>query len=305
MRAIVTGSEGFVGRHLVARLELGGYEVVGVDRRAVECQGRRRVDLADPGQLTNIAAIVADADIVFHLAGRPGVRDSDPHIGALRRRDNVTATKNLLSVTPHHVPIVATSSSSVYGSAADGDGHIRPSREDQALAPTGGYARSKVEMEQACMTRSASGAAVAIVRPFTVVGEYQRPDMAFAQWLRAAREGRPIRLFGSPERRRDVTDVADVVEGLVRIAEVGYRGIVNLGTGRAHRIADLAALVAKTVGADVPVEVSPGSVEEVAVTLADTTRCTRVLGFTPATDVGAVVERMLAMPDALALAASS
>jgi nucleoside-diphosphate-sugar epimerase len=118
--------------------------------------------------------------------------------------------------------------------------------------------------------------------------------MAVARWLAAARSGRPLRLFGSPTRTRDVTDVRQVVEGLLRMADRGVRGPVNLGTGRAHRLADIAAAVCSAVDSQVPVQVEPASDADVPDTLADTTRCRALLGMTLRTDLRALIGRQAA-----------
>lgn len=304
MRIVVTGSKGFIGSHLVARLRRDGAEVVGVDRRAADGGGDRRLDLSDPRHRDGVADVVGGADAVFHLAARPGVRDPAADAHQLRIRHNVVATRNLLEATPAEVPVVVTSSSSVYGSSIRVDGVLRASREDDPLAPAGGYARSKVAVEALCEERRRSGGRVAVVRPFTVVGERQRPDMALAQWISAALEGRPLTLLGAADRVRDVTDVDDVVEGLIRVLVTGYEGVVNLGTGVGRTLSELVRAVTEVTGTPGPVVLRPGSSEEATATLADVTRCSSVLGFVPSTDVEGVVARMLAVHPGVSEAAS-
>lgn len=300
MSVVVTGAAGFIGSRLVARLLRDGHRVVGIDRRAGMPAGALSLvgDLSRPDALLREA--IAGADAVFHLAGCPGVRDRAPDVAARRLRDNVLAGEQVLALTPPGVPVVVASSSSVYGGARHARGRDRACAEADALAPRGGYARSKAALEQRCARRAAAGGQVAVLRPFTVAGEGQRPDMALALWIDAARRGAPLRVLGSVERRRDVTDVRDVVEAFVRAAERGTTGVVNVGTGVGHRLIELADAVRAAVGADVPLVVEPASAVEPAVTLADTARCARALGFVPATDLTALVRRQaLAQPFAI------
>jgi len=292
MEAVVTGSAGFIGAHLVDALIDGGYRVTGVDRQwRSERPGYRHIvaDLARKPVETGLMDLVARGDIVFHLAARPGVRGSGPGLQRSRVRDNIIATRNLLSVTPHSTPVVATSSSSVYGGSPTG----APSREDDSLRPRGDYARSKVEMERLCAMHRARGGTVAVVRPFTVAGEGQRPDMAFSMWEEAVRMGRPVELFGSEDRSRDITDIRDVVEGLIRAGERQVNETVNLGSGVSHRLIDLAQVVVDVSGRDTGVVVRPGSSDEVDVTIADTGLCSRILGFVPKTDIRALIARQI------------
>lgn len=290
MTVVVTGAAGFLGRHLVQRLADRGERVVAVDRRPVPpgaAAVRLMADLAEPSD--DVVGALREADAVFHLAARPGVRAAGPPaaLAALRHRDNVIAALPALTHPSADAPVVVTSSSSVYGGSPPGRG----SREDDPLRPGGGYARSKATLELLCARRAARGGLVAVARPFTVAGEGQRTDMALAGWLAAARAGRPLTILGSPDRTRDVTDVADVVTGLVALADRGVNGTVNLGTGTGHRLGDLTAAVAAAVGHPVTVHVRPAGRDEPPHTLADTGRCRRLLGFVPATDLAAVFRR--------------
>lgn len=294
MSIVVTGAAGFIGGHVVARLLEGGHRVVAVDRAPIlsaPCGDLTtvRADLAEPLGSTLHGALAA-ADAVIHLAGRPGVRDASPGLARERWRDNVLAGARVLEATPPRTPVVVASSSSVYGGSADGCA----SHEDDVLRPRGDYARSKVALEQDCARRAAAGGLVSIARPFTVAGAGQRSDMAIAIWGAAARRGLPLRLFGAPGRRRDITDVRDVTEGLVRMAERRVHGIVNLGTGHSHRLIDLARAVAAAVGREPTIEVTPAAAVEAEATLADTTRCHDLLGFVPTADLPALVAWQLA-----------
>ena len=70
MKALITGSEGFVGRYLRAELLSAGYEVTGIDLAAGE--GTLAADLLDPGAAES-AVSQAAPDVVFHLAGQADV----------------------------------------------------------------------------------------------------------------------------------------------------------------------------------------------------------------------------------------
>jgi nucleoside-diphosphate-sugar epimerase len=277
---VVTGAAGFIGGHLVAELRARGYHVAGVDRRP----GGDHV--ADLTRDADVLDLLRDAEAVFHLAGAAGVRRQGPYAEATWWRDNVVATEAVLAAVHPATPVVVTSSSSVYGGAAGGT----PCHEAQALRPRGGYARSKAEVERRARLRLAAAGQVAIARPFTVAGERQRPDMAIARWLDAARKGQPIRIFGSLTRRRDITDVRDVAVALAEMAARGVTGPVNVGTGVSHTLGELVAAVTATVG-PAPLVVERGHRDEVAATLADTTRCRRLVGFVPHTDLQSLVRR--------------
>src|SRR5258707_13460088 len=132
MKAVVTGAAGFIGSHLSERLLADGQEVVGIDsftdyyRRAqkeknLEVARSHRnfsfeeLDLVD----ADLTAALDGADLVYDLAGQPGVRPSWGHQFDRYTRDNIIATQRLLE----HLKgsglqrLVFAGSSSVYGDA--------------------------------------------------------------------------------------------------------------------------------------------------------------------------------------------
>ena len=299
MAVVVTGASGFVGSHLVCQLHRAGYSVVGLDRRpppAGQPGSHIVADLLDldrPGPRCGLAVAEAardalnEAEAVWHLAGCPGVRSTGPDVAGRRWRDNVVATELVAAAVPRRVPLLVTSSSSVYGGAVRG----RPSSECDRLAPRGGYAASKVAAEERCATRAAHGGHVCVARPFTVAGEGQRPDMALARWLDAGRRGAPLLVFGSIARRRDVTDVRQVARALLELLERGATGPVNVGTGRSVTLGEMIVAVGRALGRRPEVRVVEAAADEVAANLADVRRLRHLLGWTPETDLEAVVER--------------
>ena len=267
---------------MTAALAAAGADVVGIDREPVVGV---QADLLARDAEADMSLRTADA--VVHLAGCPGVRDDRPDADSHRHRDNVLATARILELVPPTTPLLVTSSSSVYGGSRSG----RPCREDDGLRPTGGYAESKVVVERLCAARARAGGRVTVVRPFTVAGEGQRPDMALARWLAAAERGEPLRVFGSLQRTRDVTDARDFATAVRLLVERPVTATVNVGTGSPRTLSDLVAAVAAAVGRPVEVEVVPAAAEEVADTRADVSRLTRLTGFRPVTNLTALVAR--------------
>jgi nucleoside-diphosphate-sugar epimerase len=287
---VVTGAAGFVGSTLVPALLARGEQVIAIDRHQVPARPGLVVltaDLLDDDE--RVVAALGSADAVFHLAGCPGVRDARLDIAWRRHRDNVLATAAVLAAVLRDTPLVITSSSSVYGGAPG-----RPSAESDPLRPHGGYAESKARVELLCRQRLAAGGAVAVARPFTVVGEGQRPDMALARWIEAALGGQPLRVFGSPERTRDLTDVREAVRALIALVDRAACGPVNVGTGTARTLGELAEAVGRAVGHPVRIAVVPAGPEELAGSLADTRRLHALTGLELHTELDDVVARAVA-----------
>ncbi|MGB5950939.1 MAG: NAD(P)-dependent oxidoreductase, partial [Ornithinimicrobium sp.] len=242
-----------------------------------------------------------EAEAVIHLAGCPGVRDVAPDVELRRHRDNVAATAMVLDATQAETPVTIMSSSSVYGGARSLLGPspqalatplLRPSHESDPLVPRGGYAASKVAAERVCREHAYAGRPVLVVRPFTVLGEGQRSDMALAGWASQATQSGSVTVIGSAERTRDFTDIQMVARSILALVFAGATGTVNLGTGVGHSLAELAAAVGAAVGVPhprlLPVE---ASLPEVSHTLADTRRLQSLIGPVPATDLYDVARR--------------
>lgn len=289
VKALITGSAGFIGSNLARRLSARGDEVVGIDRRRSNGSTGLHIslDLAERTNLPEIARWTAWADVVFHLAARPGIRSNLPSIDHARHRDIVVATEHVMAVTPERTHLILTSSSSVYGDASSRRGKsYRPSRETDRLRPVSRYGHYKAEMEHLSRQYRRFEAGLAIARPFTVIGQGQRPDMALSIWTDAVLRGTSVKVFGSLDRARDVTGVERVVEGLVAMADLRYCGFMNLGSGTPRSLGEMVDAVFRATGREVPVEVLAPSPEEVRITCADPTRAVQELGIDLTTDLG-------------------
>ena len=243
MKAVVTGAAGFIGSHLSERLLADGHVVVGIDcftdyyRRARKEQNLEvarshrnfsfeELDLVD----ADLTAALEGADVVYHLAGQPGVRPSWGHQFDRYVRDNIIATQRLLEHLKESSlkRLVFAGSSSVYG-----DAEAFPTRESALPRPVSPYGVTKLAAEHLAnlYTRNFGIPAVS-VRYFTVYGPRQRPDMAFARFMRALADGEPIEVYGDGEQTREFTYVSDAVEGTIKAASSDVVGMTfNLGGG--------------------------------------------------------------------------
>ncbi|TDC83175.1 NAD-dependent epimerase/dehydratase family protein [Actinomadura sp. 7K507] len=293
---VVTGAAGFVGGHVVDALSAAGHEVLAVDaperslapevarRRWADLAARAGVAAAEVDLAVDDLDAVAAADVVVHLAGRPGVRDS---WGAERaiRRDNVRATERLLAACMRRPAtlrpkVVVASSSSVYGSAGR-----RPNREGDPLNPASPYAASKAEVERLAETAAGDGLRTVLLRYFSVYGPRQRPDMAFHRFVETALDGRPLPVFGDGRSSRSFTHVRDVVAAtLVAAAEDLPPGIaVNVGHHEPVAVRDAIAMLTGILGVRAQIRREAPVAGDAARTWADTGRARELLGWTATT----------------------
>jgi nucleoside-diphosphate-sugar epimerase len=304
MKAVVTGSAGFVGSHLCERLLDAGHTVVGIDcltdyydpalkeRNLRLLAGRRGWTFIRDDLLTMpIDDLVADADVVFHLAGQPGVRASWGAEFGTYVRQNVLVTQRLLeSVRRHPVwKFVYASSSSVYG-----DAECYPTVETMRPQPVSPYGVTKLAAEHLCEVYCKNfGVPTASLRFFTVYGPRQRPDMAFARLIAAAVGGDPFTLYGDGGQTRDFTYVADIVEALRRAALSPWTGVANLGGGIRVSMAEVIELVGELAGSPVPVLWKEKQDGDVRHTAADTMVAREGFGYRPANSLREGLTAML------------
>jgi nucleoside-diphosphate-sugar epimerase len=242
MRCVVTGAAGFIGSHLCESLLARGDQVVGIDCFTDYYEPlRKEANLLTLGRHDRFRLIREDllraplaevfdrADIVFHLAGQPGVRPSWGADFATYVSRNVLATQAVLEaarqVDLHKV--VYASSSSVYG-----DAESYPTDETVRPQPVSPYGVTKLAAEHLCeLYRVGFGVPTVSLRLFTVYGPRQRPDMAFSKLVHAAVHGGVFELYGAGDQTRDFTFVGDVVRAMRDAAVSPFTGVANIGGG--------------------------------------------------------------------------
>src|SRR3954471_18376794 len=282
-RALVTGCAGFIGSHLTEALLEDGHEVLGVDcfndnyRRADK---RANLALAREygtfelvhGDLVSldVAALVEPVDVIYHLAGEPGVRSSWGERFDRYTHHNVAATQRLLEAMPRGKRFVYASSSSVYGDAL-----ALPTREDATPRPLSPYGVTKLAAEHlTVLYGEEQGLDTVALRYFSVYGPRQRPDMAFRRFCEAIVAGAPLEVFGDGGQSRDFTYVHDIVAATRAAGETATPpgSVYNVGGGGS--VSATRALEARSGLAGRPLEVRGGkrSSGDVRDAGADTTR---------------------------------
>jgi nucleoside-diphosphate-sugar epimerase len=297
-RVLVTGGLGFIGSRVCEVLLDEGFDVRCVDDlsgryapgngpAAVERLRARGAEVligdASPAHLRGMEAVI-------HLAGMPGVRTRRPE--PVLRAANVALSDRLARAAgARGLRFVLVSSSSVYGNA-----RVLPTPEHTAPAPLNSYARSKVAAEHAVL---ANGGDPVIVRPFTVYGPGQRPEMAFARWIAALHAGERLPWHAAAGSARDFTYVDDVVAGLIAALRHGRAGqAYNVSGGHSVELTEALALLGGPA-----VRRLPSSAAEARVTHGCGRKAADELGYTPRVGLRTGLERQLTGASSARLAA--
>ena len=236
MKALITGSEGFLGHYLVPELEDNGYEVVKCSWP--ELEGYVSMDILNKNRVREVL-FAEKPDMIFHLAGQSNVPISwrEP---VMTMETNGVGFINILDVVRELNPqmrIVAVGSSDEYGNLQELGSNVT---EDIPVKPMTPYAASKVAQENIgliynraykmniCMVRSFNHGAAHQIRGFMMTD--------FASGIAEIEAGKKNCLkVGNLESSRDFTHAKDAVRAYRLIAEKGHAGeIYNVGSGKPY-----------------------------------------------------------------------
>ena len=243
MKYLVTGAAGFIGFHVSKKLCEQGHEVVGIDNlndyydvnlklarlaeldkftlnNTSENEGVFRFVKLDLTDRDNMAQLFAEEkfDRVIHLAAQAGVRYSIENPMAYADSNLIGHLTILEGCRNNNVKhLIYASSSSVYGL----NNKTPFSTSDSVDHPVSLYAATKKSNE--LMAHSYShlyDMPTTGLRFFTVYGSWGRPDMAPYIFTKKILDGETIDINNNGDMWRDFTHVDDIVEGVVRIADV-------------------------------------------------------------------------------------
>ncbi len=237
MRALVTGSRGFVGTHLVAHLNACADDVIEVDRVI----GSPPIE--DAGAVSELIA-EAKPDAVYHLAGQSDVAASwDDPIGTFQTNADGTLHVVRACIDSGVERLLSVTSSDIYGMVEPDE---LPITEHAPLRPVNPYAASKAAAEMVCIQGFLGhGLGVIRARAFNHLGPGQS-DRFLAPALAARIVGNeqtgstevPV---GNLSARRDFTDVRDVVRAYRLLVIDGVPGeAYNVCSGRDVAVSDIA-----------------------------------------------------------------
>jgi UDP-glucose 4-epimerase len=289
---LVTGGCGFIGSHLCKALVSRGDAV-------------RVLDDLSTGSLANLPAAasfirgdVADLQLVrqamtgvdgcFHLAAVASV-DLSNRDWLRTHRTNLTGAITVFdaAIAAGPVPVVYASSAAVYGNCPS-----LPLRESSEKQPLSAYGADKLGCELHAWVAGKVHALPSVgLRLFNVYGPGQDPKSPYSGVIsifcyRIPR-GEPIEIFGDGRQSRDFIFVDDVVTALLLATNTRLSGerVLNICTGRATSVLDLAQTIANLCGQDLAIRFQPPRKGEITHSYGDPTDAKQALGITGYTEL--------------------
>ena len=325
MTCLVTGTAGFIGYHLSARLLADGHQVVGLDnlndyydptlkQARLELLEKHpdfsfvRADLADQQAVDSVFQRF-ELSHVLHMGAQAGVRYSLENPRAYID-SNMVGTLNILEGCRHHAALkhlIYASSSSVYGLNTK-----QPfATDDPVDHPVSLYAATKKSNELMAHTYShLYGIPATGLRFFTVYGPWGRPDMAYWLFTQAILEGKPIKVFNQGQMQRDFTYIDDIVEGIVRLLDhlpepasgdesqrpsrswAPHR-LYNIGNNQPVSLGDFIATIEEALGQQAIKEMHPMQPGDVLATWADIDDLQAAIGYRPSTPLAEGIDQFV------------
>jgi nucleoside-diphosphate-sugar epimerase len=193
---LVTGSDGFLGRHLVPYLAAQGHKVIAASRTACTFQGPNivAVPLPDLSMPFDWQPLVQQCDAVVHLAGIAHKSANDDLYDRVNHRTTEALAHAAFRCGAHLVFVSSIAAQS--GSFSD-----QELTENDTPRPSNAYGRSKLAAERAVR---AAGVSFTILRPVVIYGDGEKGNFATIHKISRL----PIPLpFGALTARRSVLSI--------------------------------------------------------------------------------------------------
>jgi UDP-glucose 4-epimerase len=301
MRVLVTGGAGFIGSHVTRRLVEDGHEVVVLDHRFEgkcldpDIAARCRLVEADACVVDEVRPAIEGCERAYHFAALVGVEHYTRNpVRTMKVEERALEAVCAAAIAEGCPRLVYASSSAVYGNAS---GVVD---EEMAVAPASNYATAKRFGEMFLRAQyDEAGLQSVACRIFNVYGPKQDERLVIPRFIHRALAGEALTLYGDGAQARDFPYIDDVVEAIARSGEaIDGCELVNVATGRAHSIRELAETVLRLTGHRARLDFQPLPPErrsfEVDSCVGGTDKLERLTGFRPAVSLEEGLSRTIA-----------
>lgn len=294
MRVLITGASGFVGRHLVDRLQRAGITTLLLTAKyAVDHPRLGRIEALDVTDRDAVDAAIGafKPQHVVHLAGiaAPAVASADPQAAwRVHLNGTLNLAASILALDPG-CALLAIGSGLIYGATANDTLMLS---EGSLLAPLDDYAVTKAAADLALGALAHKGLKCIRFRPFNHTGPSQDEAFvvpSFAMQIARIEAGRqqPVIRVGNLDAIRDMLDVRDVVDayvlGVMRAASVPAGAILNISSGVGYRVGDVLERLLRLGKTKIEIELDPARLRpsDLPRVVGDSTLAHSVLGWHP------------------------
>ncbi len=211
-KVLVTGGSGFIGSHLIKRLEQEGISGVNYDIQAVKSSHKFRMMQGDIMDYDKLCFAMRNHDTVCHLAAMVGVVDCIRLESEVLKIDYESIYNIIKACEKNHVKrILFASSSEVYG---DGD-YLT---EESELHPKSPYGKAKMYAEEALRDYAIhSNIQVSVIRYCNIFGPGQRISFVIPIFINDLLTNTPLPICADGKQVRTYTYIDDAINGTISI----------------------------------------------------------------------------------------
>lgn len=268
MASIITGSQGFIAKKLIRKLQLANVDILPLSR--------------DDGDLSvtplsNLTKQKSKIEIIFHLAARTFVpqawKEPEDFI-----RENIASTLNVLNYCRLNNTPLLYMSAYIYGKQT-----LLPIREESPINSSNPYAQSKILCEQICKYYAeVFSLDITVLRPFNVYGSGQDKNFLIPEIIDQIKNKKKI-YVNSLKPKRDFINVEDLVEAIISSSKLikGFQ-VYNIGSGYSVSVQSIIELIGELI--EEPLEYEERGIErnvEMMDVVADISAVNRDLSWSP------------------------
>lgn len=307
LKFLITGANGFCGRHLADVLAGGSNSVYGISRSIPDelvahhpAVTYEQCNLIDHTSVYNMLKKI-EPDCIFHLAAESSVASSWKSPVNIMN-NNVLSQINIFEAVRElelSTRIIVACSSEEYGLIKESD---LPVNEKCCFNPLSTYAVSKVSQDMLAYQYFKSyDMDIVRVRSFNLTGPGRPPTYALSSFAHQIAEiekrmAKNVILVGNLDVKRDYTDVRDAVNGYCELALKAKPGTVyNLCSGKAYNLRELLNILISFSTTNVIVEkdTSKFRPSDLPIMLGDNTKIKTEIGWTPKIDIQTTLNDLL------------
>lgn len=294
---LVTGSEGFVGSHLIKALDESSYNVVATCLPQLIPKKGHYV----PVDILNLDLTIDvfkqhEPDVIFHLAALSSVAKSFRD-RPVAYSTNITGTANVLAAAnslSKKVVFYFVSTCEVYGGGEN-------LSEDSPVVLKNPYAISKYAAELICADYQSAGLDCVVLRPFTHTGPGQAETFVLptiAKQVSEIEKGKraPLIELGNIEVKREFLNIGDIVSAYALALQKCVPGeTYNISVGVGYTISEMVDIFAKLSKKGFDLRVNPKKIRKVdiPVLLGDGSKFSKLTGWSPKVKIEKTVEDLL------------
>ena len=287
MNILITGGMGFLGTYLSEYLNKQSHKITIFDNfsnsQMKKLDSTIQIIEGDILDYPLLSKSLNNIEVVIHLAAQISVTKSieDPDDTL---KINVNGTQNVLDACLEHNirNFISVSTAAVFGTTS-----VIPLTENSTPNPISPYGRSKLMMEEKIIDFSKKHNLNSIIlRLFNLYGQGQSPEYAgvITKFLERIRENKPLEIYGKGNQTRDFIHVDDATECInlaIKKLDGNTGKIYNVGSGKIISILDLAHLLLKLSGKELPINYKPEIEGDILHSQTSISLVRKELGFEP------------------------